>query len=47
MAGMNHGALFKGKERGEPFCQTFNFHLSMVNYPEREKMGAEKGFSFP
>lgn len=31
--------LFKEKERGELFRQTFNFHLSMVNYREREERG--------
>lgn len=38
---------FKEKERREHFRQTFNFHLSMVNYRELEEKGAEKGFSFP
>lgn len=39
--------LFREKERRELFRQTFNFHLRMVNYREREEKGAEKGVSFP
>lgn len=48
MAAMNNDIpILKKRRRRELFCQTFNFHLSMVNYCEREKKGAEKGFSFP
>lgn len=35
------------KKKKDLYHQTFNFHLSVVNYREREKKEAEKGFFFP